>query len=60
VGKTALAALWLLRLIARSVAPLTLIPIGVPMMLAVFILLLRRSTFHFTLPVAFSSGFLLK
>jgi glycosyl transferase family 87 len=58
--KTALAALWLLPLVARGVAQIALIPIGVPVMLAVFILLLRRSTFRFALPVAFSGRFLLK
>ncbi len=58
--KTALAALWLMPLLARSVAQITLVPIGVPVMLALFILLLRRSTFHFAPPVAFSGTFLLK
>jgi hypothetical protein len=58
--KTALAALWLMPLVARSVAQMTLIPLGVPAMLALFILLLRRSTLHLTLPVAFSGRFLLK
>jgi hypothetical protein len=41
--KTALAALWLVPLAARNVAHLTLIPLGVPVMLAVFVLILRRS-----------------
>ena len=58
--KTALAALWLTPLIARSVAHVTLIPIGVPAMLAVFILLLRRSTVQRASPVAFPGAFLLK
>jgi hypothetical protein len=58
--KTALAASWLMPLVARSVAQMTLIPLGVPAMLALFILLLRRSTLHLTLPVAFSGRFLLK
>jgi alpha-1,2-mannosyltransferase len=58
--KTALAALWLMPLLARSVALITFVPIGVPAMLAVFILLLRRSTLRFTLPVTFSVTFLLK
>jgi alpha-1,2-mannosyltransferase len=58
--KTALAGLWLMPLFARSVAQITLIPIGVPVMLAVFILLLRRSTSHFASPIAFSGTFLLK
>ena len=58
--KTALAALWLMPLLARSVAQITLIPIGVPVMLALFILLLRRSTSYFASPMAFSGTFLLK
>jgi hypothetical protein len=58
--KTALAALWLMPLLARSVAQITLVPIGVPMTLVAFILLLRRSTFHFASPMAFSGRFLLK
>jgi hypothetical protein len=41
--KTALAALWLVPLVARSVAQLSLIPLGVPAMLAVFVLILRRA-----------------
>jgi hypothetical protein len=41
--KTALAALWLAPLIARSVAQWTLIPLGVLTMLAVFVLVLRRA-----------------
>ena len=58
--KTALAALWLAPLVARSVAHMTLIPFGVLAMLAVFILLLRRSTIQFTSPMAFPGAFLLK
>jgi alpha-1,2-mannosyltransferase len=58
--KTALAAVWLMPLLARSVAQVTLIPIGVPTMLTLFILLLRRSTFHLASPMAFSGTFLLK
>jgi alpha-1,2-mannosyltransferase len=58
--KTALAALWLVPLVARSVTQLTFIPIGVPAMLALFILLLRRSTSHSASPAAFSGIFLLK
>jgi hypothetical protein len=41
--KTALAGLWLIPLIARSVAQATLIPLAVPLMLVVFALLLRRA-----------------
>lgn len=41
--KTALAALWLVPLVARGVAQASLIPLGVPAMLAMFVLLLRRT-----------------
>ena len=41
--KTALAALWLVPLFARTVAQLTFIPLGVPAMLALFALILRRA-----------------
>jgi alpha-1,2-mannosyltransferase len=40
--KTLLAALWLLPLVARSVAQAALIPLAVPLMLLAFIFLLRR------------------
>jgi len=50
--KTLLAALWLMPLVARSVAQISLIPLGVPAMLAIFILTLQRSGFGFS--VAFS------
>jgi hypothetical protein len=50
--KTMLAVLWLVPLLARSVTQISLIPIGVPAMLAVFILILQRSGFG--LSVAFS------
>jgi hypothetical protein len=39
---------------------MTLIPLGVPAMLALFILLLQRSTLQLTLPMAFSGTFPLK
>jgi len=58
--KTALAALWLSPLLARSVAHVTLIPLGVPAMLAIFVLLLRRTTREHSSPTAFSGAFLLK
>lgn len=45
--KTALAALWLVPLLARSVAQWTSIPFGVPAMLVVFILILRRAAADF-------------
>ena len=41
--KTALAALWLMPLIARSVAQAALIPLAVPAMLIVFALILQRA-----------------
>jgi alpha-1,2-mannosyltransferase len=40
--KTALAALWLVPLAARSTAEFSLVPLGVPAMLAMFVLVLRR------------------
>jgi alpha-1,2-mannosyltransferase len=58
--KTALAALWLVPLVARNVAYVTLIPLGVPAMLAMFILLLRRNTLQLDLQPAQSGAFLLK
>jgi alpha-1,2-mannosyltransferase len=41
--KTALAALWVVPLVARGVAQATLIPLGVPVMLAAFAVLWRRA-----------------
>jgi alpha-1,2-mannosyltransferase len=43
-GKSALAGLWMVPLVARPIAGATLIPLGVPMMLAVFALTLRDAT----------------
>jgi alpha-1,2-mannosyltransferase len=59
--KTALAALWLVPLLARSVGEATLIPLGVPAMLAVFALVLWRAGRDVTLPnlakaTAFAGG----
>jgi alpha-1,2-mannosyltransferase len=57
--KTMLAALWLTPLIARSVAQISLIPIGVPAMLAIFVVILQRSGFgleQFQFLVAFSDA----
>jgi alpha-1,2-mannosyltransferase len=51
--KTALAGLWLTPLVARSIAQATLIPFGVPAILVMFILLLRRSTGDFASAMAF-------
>jgi hypothetical protein len=48
--KTALAALWLVPLVARNVAQATLIPLGVPAMLVIFILILRRAELGRTWP----------
>jgi alpha-1,2-mannosyltransferase len=53
--KTLLAALWSMPLASRNVAPVSLIPLGVPVTLAVFVLILRRSE-HFAAPVAFSTA----
>jgi len=58
--KTGLATLWLVPIVARSFAQATMIPLGVPVMLAIFILLLRRSTFSFISPMAFPGKFHLK
>jgi alpha-1,2-mannosyltransferase len=41
--KTALAALWLVPLVARSVAQISLIPLGVPAMAAMFVVILHRA-----------------
>jgi len=43
--KTSLAVLWLVPILARSIAQISLIPLGVPAMLAVFALILQRSGF---------------
>ncbi|MGB6731800.1 MAG: hypothetical protein WBE84_11660, partial [Xanthobacteraceae bacterium] len=50
-----LAALWLMPLIVRSVALVSLIPLGVPVMLALFVLILRRSEL-FGAPMTFSTA----
>jgi hypothetical protein len=44
--KTTLAALWLAPLVARSVAEWTLLPLGVPAMLAVYVLVIHRAVQH--------------
>src|SRR5580704_1854738 len=54
--KTALAALWLVPLVARTVPQVTLIPLGVPAMLAMFVLVLRRAGLGLALPMAFSTA----
>jgi len=43
--KTLLAILWLTPLVARSVTHLSLVPLGVPVMIVAFVLILRRSGF---------------
>jgi hypothetical protein len=53
--KTLLAALWSMPLASRNVALVNTVPLGVPVMLAVFVLILRRSE-HFVAPVAFSTA----
>jgi hypothetical protein len=40
-GKSALAALWMVPLVARPVAAATFVPLGVPAMLVVYVLVLR-------------------
>jgi alpha-1,2-mannosyltransferase len=55
--KTALAALWLVPLVARTFPQVTLIPLGVPAMLAMFVLLLRRVELPLAPPMAFSAAF---
>ena len=42
--KTLLAALWLMPLVARSLAEATLIPLGVPLMLLGFVYVVRQAT----------------
>jgi hypothetical protein len=54
--KTGLAALWLVPLIARGVAQATLIPLGVPVMLTMFVLVLRRAEVDRTLPMVFAGA----
>jgi hypothetical protein len=44
--KTTLAALWLAPLVARSVAEWTVLPLGVPAMLAVYVLVMHRAVQH--------------
>lgn len=41
--KSTLAALWIVPLIARAVAEATLIPLAVPLMLVIFVLVIRRA-----------------
>ena len=54
--KTTLAALWLVPLVARTVPQVTLIPLGVPAMLTMFVLILRRAGLVLALPTAFSAA----
>jgi len=52
--KTALAALWLIPIAARSVAQVTLIPIGVIAMLCMFFVIIRRAELDRALPMHFA------
>lgn len=52
--KTILAALWIVPLITRTVAQLTLVPLAVPVMLLAFIFLLRRVITENNNPQAYS------
>jgi len=52
--KSTLAALWLVPLVARTFPQATLIPLGVPAMLAMFVLLLRRAELAVVPPMALS------
>jgi len=52
--KSALAALWLVPLVARTFPQATLIPLGVPAMLAMLVLLLRRVELAVVPPMALS------
>ena len=54
--KTALAALWLAPLLARTVAHATLIPVGEIAMLAMFIVTMSRAQSGSDLPVAFAGA----
>jgi alpha-1,2-mannosyltransferase len=54
--KTALAALWLVPLVARTVPQVTLIPLGAPAMLAMFVLILQRAGLALALPRLFSAA----
>ncbi len=47
--KSAIAALWLMPLVARSVGQIALMPLGVWVMAAVFVLTVRRATRHLDL-----------
>lgn len=50
--KTALALLWLMPLVARALAEYTLIPLGVPSMLLIFVLIVRRAALETGVRVA--------
>ncbi|HWX83652.1 MAG TPA: glycosyltransferase family 87 protein [Xanthobacteraceae bacterium] len=52
--KSALAALWLVPLVARTFPQMTLIPLGVPAMLATYVLVLRRAELAVAAPMALS------
>jgi hypothetical protein len=52
---TLLAALWLMPLVARSLAQVTLIPLAVPLMLVTLLLVLRRTFRSPAVPVLASA-----
>jgi hypothetical protein len=54
--KTAVAALWLVPIAARSVAQVTLIPLGVIAMLSMFFVIMRRAELDRALPMAFAGA----
>jgi alpha-1,2-mannosyltransferase len=54
--KTAIAALWLVPIAARSVAQITLIPIGVIAMLSMFFVIMKRAELDRALPMAFAGA----
>jgi alpha-1,2-mannosyltransferase len=54
--KTTVAALWLVPIAARSVAQITLIPVGVIAMLSMFFVIMKRAELDRALPMAFAGG----
>ena len=54
--KTTVAALWLVPIAARSVAQITLIPVGVIAMLSMFFVIVKRAELVRALPMAFAGA----
>jgi alpha-1,2-mannosyltransferase len=54
--KTALALLWFMPAVARSVTQLTLVPLGTIVMLVAFVFILRRATDEIGLPARWQSA----